>query len=94
MAPEGGRCPEAGSDAAKPRSPARGGELADPVLFEVAEGTINGTPDRSHIFVARIVGQPRPDGREIIDARWFAPDALPADMVGVSRRQLDRFRAA
>ena len=71
-----------------------GCELADPVLFEVAEGRINGTPDRSHIFVARIVGQPCPDGREIIDARWFAPDALPADMVGVSRRQLDRFRAA
>lgn len=89
-----GRNEDPGVAAAREFREELGCELADPVLFEVAEGTINGTPDRSHIFVARIVGQPRPDGREIIDARWFAPDALPADMVGVSRRQLDRFRAA
>lgn len=64
--------------------------LTDVMLFEVVEGTIQGAPDRSHILTARLEGEPRPDGREILEARWFSLDALPAEMVSLSRRQLQK----
>ena len=67
--------------------------LADMVLFEISHRQIHGAPNRSHVFSARIEGEPKPDGREIVEAGWFPLDALPPDMVRPSRRQLERFRA-
>lgn len=67
-----------------------GCELADIELVEVAEGRMQGAPNTSHIFTARLVGEPRPDGRELIEARWFALDDLPEEMVRLSRFQIDR----
>ena len=67
-------------------------ELTDISLFEVVEGVIQGAPNRSYIFTARIEGEPRPDGRELLDARWFDLDELPAETVWLSRRQLERLR--
>ncbi|WP_305098412.1 NUDIX hydrolase [Croceibacterium aestuarii] len=68
-----------------------GCDLAALELFEVVEREIQGAPNRSFIFVARIEGRPVPDGRELIAADWFAPGALPAELVYLSRRQIERF---
>lgn len=32
-----------------------------------------------HVVVGRATGAARPDGREVAEAEWFAPDALPTD---------------
>jgi len=45
----------------------------------VHEGLLHGAPARMHVFTARLAGMPRPDGREIAEARYFPPDALPAN---------------
>jgi ADP-ribose pyrophosphatase YjhB (NUDIX family) len=66
--------------------------LIDLAFFEVSHRKVHGASDRSHVFTARIEGEPQPDGREIIEAGWFALDALPADIVPTSLRQLERFR--
>jgi 8-oxo-dGTP pyrophosphatase MutT (NUDIX family) len=40
-----------------------------------------GAPHRAFVFTARFAGEPRLDGREVIDSGWFALDALPPDLV-------------
>jgi ADP-ribose pyrophosphatase YjhB (NUDIX family) len=41
---------------------------------------ISGSPHTAHIFAATTAETPRPDGREIIAAQFFALDALPEDL--------------
>ena len=68
-----------------------GCELVDVTLFEISHREINGAPDRSHVFTARLEGEPRPDRREVVEAGWFALDALPPKIVLAARRQLERY---
>jgi len=39
-------------------------------------------------------GEIKPDGKEILDARWFAPDELPdiPSGISISRKLIDHFR--
>ncbi|PEQ14415.1 hypothetical protein B2G71_02135 [Novosphingobium sp. PC22D] len=39
--------------------------------------TISGAPHAAFVFHARLAGPVRPDGREILEARYFPLDALP-----------------
>ncbi|MGY6551348.1 MAG: NUDIX domain-containing protein [Erythrobacter sp.] len=52
----------------------------------VIEEVISGSPHTAHLFAATTDAAPRPDGREIIEARFFAANDLP--------RQLGRTTAA
>lgn len=60
-----------------------GGVLCDLVHLGQAESPYYGTTNVVHLFTGLISGGPSgeagvvPDGREIIDARFFSPDALP-----------------
>lgn len=45
--------------------------------------TLHGAPCASHIFSARLIGQPDPDGREIAEAAFFPRDALPQPRVAL-----------
>ncbi|HSQ96721.1 MAG TPA: NUDIX domain-containing protein [Croceibacterium sp.] len=47
-----------------------------------------GAPHRAYVFTARFVGDPRPDGREIVEAGWFGLDALPPDLVSFAAYRL------
>jgi ADP-ribose pyrophosphatase YjhB (NUDIX family) len=47
-----------------------------------------GAPHRAFVFTARFAGEPRPDGREIVDSGWFALEALPADLVSFAAYRL------
>lgn len=61
--------------------------LADIRLLSVHEDDLHGATDRLHLFAARLAGEPRPDRREVIDARLFDPLDLPEN---VDRRVPER----
>jgi 8-oxo-dGTP pyrophosphatase MutT (NUDIX family) len=62
--------------------------LADLVLAAQFDETLYGAPHRAYVFTAHFVGEPRPDGREVIDSGWFALDALPAELVSFAGYRL------
>ncbi|MBO0750441.1 MAG: NUDIX domain-containing protein [Porphyrobacter sp.] len=50
--------------------------------------TLYGAPHRAFVFTARFAGEPKVDGREVIDSGWFALDALPPDLVSFAAYRL------
>lgn len=58
----------------------------------VIEEVISGSPHTAHVFAAMIADPPRPDGREIIKARFFAPDDLPPDLGRTTAARLALWR--
>ena len=54
--------------------------LADPRCFAIEDEPLYGTTNRVHLFTGRAEGVLAIDGREIIDAAYFAPNALPDDL--------------
>jgi 8-oxo-dGTP pyrophosphatase MutT (NUDIX family) len=43
----------------------------------VLKETLSGSPHTSHVFTVQVSQTPKPDGREILEAQFFAVDALP-----------------
>ena len=68
--------------------------LLDPVEIAVLEENLQGARNRVHVVAGRGEGLARADGREIIEAAWFAPDALPDAMPAAFRRDLPDWIAA
>jgi 8-oxo-dGTP pyrophosphatase MutT (NUDIX family) len=62
--------------------------LADLVLAAQMDETLHGAPHRAYVFTARFVGEPRLDGREVIDSAWFPLDGLPPDLVSFADYRL------
>ncbi|WP_054530853.1 NUDIX domain-containing protein [Erythrobacter sp. SG61-1L] len=60
-----------------------GREALDLLALGVNRRILHGAPCASHIYSARLNGDPRPDRREIAEARFFASDALPSDRVAL-----------
>lgn len=56
--------------------------------------TISGAPHTAHVFAGALANEPRPDGREVIEARFFAADDLPDDLSRLSRLRIAEWRAA
>lgn len=54
---------------------------------------ISGSPQTAYLFAARSDAPPTPDRREIVEARYFAPDALPDTIGKVSASRLAAWRA-
>lgn len=54
--------------------------LSDARLAVMAEEDLHGASNKVHVVVGRTEGQPRPDGREIVEAQFFALDALPEQL--------------
>ncbi|RKF21792.1 NUDIX domain-containing protein [Altericroceibacterium spongiae] len=44
------------------------------------EERLHRAPAMGHVYRAMLAGEPRPDGREIVEARCFALDRLPANL--------------
>jgi len=63
-------------------------ELVELVLLYEGEDTMHGAPQRNWIFAARVASEPVPDQREVIEARWFALDALPQPLTTPAQRRL------
>lgn len=51
--------------------------VRDPVHLGTLDEDYHGARNVAHVFTGLIEGQPRPDMREIVEARFFAPDDLP-----------------
>jgi len=62
--------------------------LDDLMLAAQFEETLYGAPHKAWVFTARFAGEPRLDGREVIDSGWFPLDALPADLVSFAAYRL------
>jgi 8-oxo-dGTP pyrophosphatase MutT (NUDIX family) len=56
--------------------------LEDAVEVVLSEEPLHGTVNAVHIVVGRTSGQARPDGREIVETRFFPVDGLPEFMPG------------
>ena len=54
-----------------------GCELAGVRLLDTTSEPLHGARDTVHVFAAEVVGDVRPDGREVVEARFFPRDALP-----------------
>ncbi len=63
--------------------------LANVTLAARFEETLHGAPHRAFVFTARFAGEPRADGREVIETGWFALDALPPDLVSFAAYRLE-----
>lgn len=63
-------------------------ELVELGLLHEGEDTMYGAQRRHWIFHARALGEPRPDRREVIEARWFALDDLPQALTSQTKERL------
>ncbi|WP_340588862.1 NUDIX hydrolase [Erythrobacter alti] len=53
-----------------------GCELAELRVLQVFDENLSGAPHRAHVYTATTTGEPRIDGRELLEARWFAAEEL------------------
>lgn len=52
--------------------------VTDLSLAGVSDEILHGAANRVRLYAGTLTEMPRPDGRELVDARFFALDALPA----------------
>ncbi len=63
--------------------------IAELELLETFEDVLSGAPHSSSLFAGIAVGEPKPDGREVIAAQFFAPGDLPQPLLGPIKKRLD-----
>jgi len=51
--------------------------LAGMRLLDTRHERLHGANDTVHLFTGQVVGEIRPDGREVVEARFFSRDELP-----------------
>ena len=56
------------------------------------EETISGSPHTAHVYTCRTDDQPQPDRREVVEARFFPPNALPHPITGPTAARLAFWR--
>ena len=62
-------------------------------LLGVQDETSFGAPSRVHVFATRISSAPRPDRREVIEARLFPAHSLPEPLSDKTRKRLELLNA-
>lgn len=65
-----------------------GCSVTSPVHLGTLEENFHGAHNVAHVFSGLIAGEPRPDMREIVEARFFAPDDLPQGLSRTVRPRL------
>jgi len=70
-----------------------GVELARIEKCATLEQVLSGSPLTVHLFAGVCDRQPRPDGREVIEARFFPSHSLPEPLGGNTRKQIAAWRA-
>lgn len=68
-------------------------QISHLVLRDVSFRVFKGASNHVLIYSAQGEGQPRADGREIVAAGWFPPNALPEGMNEGSARLIARYGA-
>ncbi|MBO6609021.1 MULTISPECIES: NUDIX domain-containing protein [Altererythrobacter] len=54
---------------------------------------ISGSAHTMYLFELKVDKNPRPDRREVIEARFYPPQSLPEPMSSITRLQLDYWRS-
>ncbi len=67
-------------------------EVAAIEALGTIEETLSGSPHTAHLFAATINARPRPDRREVLEARFFPSHSLPEPLGEVTRRRIDVWR--
>lgn len=62
--------------------------LDAPRLFAVVDEPLYGTVNRVHLVTGTALGTLRPDGREVIEAAYFLPGELPANISPMIGREI------
>ncbi len=65
-----------------------GCRIEDAWQVTMVEEPLHGATNVVHVLAGRIIGTPKPDGREVVELAFFAPDALPEPMSDRLRRDL------
>jgi len=60
-------------------------------FFELDE-ELSGSPHTAHLFTALCEAQPVPDGREVVEARFFPAHSLPEPLGDTTRRRIAAWR--
>jgi 8-oxo-dGTP pyrophosphatase MutT (NUDIX family) len=68
--------------------------LLDPVEVTLSEEPLQGAVNAVHVVIGRTGDAPCADRREVVECRFFAPDALPADMPPLLRARLPEWLRA
>jgi 8-oxo-dGTP pyrophosphatase MutT (NUDIX family) len=55
--------------------------------------TVSGSPHTAHVFGCITMDKPVPDGREVVEARFFPPHSLPHPMTPRTKERLALWRA-
>ncbi|MGN6496361.1 MAG: NUDIX hydrolase [Tsuneonella sp.] len=61
-------------------------------LVETLSEEISGSPHTAYVFHAKVDEFPRPDNREVREARFFPTHSLPEPLGAISRRRIDAWR--
>lgn len=62
--------------------------LVDTCVLETLAETISGAPHSAYLVAARIASEPRPDGREVVEARFFTPGEWPEPLSPLAKRRI------
>lgn len=62
-------------------------------LAGVLEEELSGSPHTTHVFAGVVNAMPRPDGREVIEARFFPTHSLPEPLGRRTRARLQLWQA-
>ena len=62
------------------------------VLVGCMEETVSGSPHTAHIFTCLTDDLPKPDGREVVEARFFPAHSLPHPMTARTQARLAFWR--
>lgn len=69
-----------------------GVDLARIEALGMIEEELSGSPHTAHLFAATCDQRPKPDAREIIEARFFPSHSLPEPLGRVTRARIDAWR--
>ena len=67
-------------------------ELKKLTPIGLIEGHISGSPHTTHLFAAVVDKQPRPDNREVTEARFFPTHSLPQPLGDSTQRALSLWK--
>ncbi|MEM6857579.1 MAG: NUDIX domain-containing protein [Pseudomonadota bacterium] len=56
------------------------------------EEVVSGSPHTAHLYTSVASAHPKPDGREVIEARFFPSHSLPEPLSRLTRSRLDAWR--
>ena len=99
--PQGWALPGGGIDKGETPEAAARREVAEEVgcildhvqVVDMIEETISGAPHTAYLMMGRTMDRPRPDQREVIEARFFPRHSLPEPQTARTRARIAAWKA-